>query len=174
MAEFKDIKDIENRPAIYSNPHYCEELDPYTDYLQMILTAKVYDIAIETPLQKGILLSKRLKNTILYKREDLQPVFSFKLRGAHNMIANLTPEERKRGIICSSAGNHAQGVALAASTMGIEATIVMPTAAPPIKIAAVERMGGKVILHGDDFQEAKVECERLSKERNVTIIVLEI
>jgi threonine dehydratase len=160
----------DDKQSLFQNPNAGEELTDEVDYLKMILTARVYDIAIESPLQKGINLSKRTKNTILYKREDLQPVFSFKCRGAVNMMAHLSEEEKAGGVICCSAGNHAQGVAMAASNMGVTATIVMPRGAPPIKVAAVERMGAKVILHGDDFQEAKTECERLAKEQNLPII----
>jgi len=118
------------------------------DYLQKILTARVYDVAIETPLQSAPQLSTRLGHKVLLKREDLQPVFSFKLRGAYNKMAQLTPEQLKRGVICASAGNHAQGVALSAQKLGTTAIIVMPVTTPPIKIDAVMRRGGKVVLHG--------------------------
>jgi len=104
------------------------------DYLRMILTSRVYDVAVETPLAFGINLSSRMKNEIFFKREDLQPVFSFKLRGAHNKIANLTEEEKKKGVIACSAGNHAQGVALSSKTLGLDAWIVMPLATPLIKV----------------------------------------
>ncbi|KAJ3108444.1 threonine deaminase [Phlyctochytrium planicorne] len=140
------------------------------DYLQMILTANVYDVAIETPLQKAHNLSTRLGSTILLKREDLQPVFSFKLRGAYNRMQQLSKEEKEAGVIACSAGNHAQGVALAAQKMGIKATIVMPVATPPIKWRNVKRLGAEVVLHGNDFDEAKAECFRLSKERSLTNI----
>lgn len=131
------------------------------DYLQMILTAPVYEVANETPLTHAVNLSTRFGNELYLKREDLQPVFSFKLRGAYNRMAQLTPEERKRGVVCASAGNHAQGVALAAKKMGIEATIVMPLATPPIKVKNVERLGGKAVLYGLDFDEAKKKRQML-------------
>lgn len=112
------------------------------DYLERILTSRVYDVAIETPLDPAPGLSRRLNNTILLKREDLQPVFSFKLRGAYNKMAKLTPEQRQRGVIAASAGNHAQGVALSAQRLGCEATIVMPVTTPQVKIDGVSRRGG--------------------------------
>ena len=121
------------------------------DYLQKILTAKVYDVAVETPLELAASLSERLGNRVLLKREDQQPVFSFKLRGAYNKMAQLRAAERARGVIAASAGNHAQGVALAAQRLGCEATIVMPVTTPQIKIAAVEARGAKVVLHGDSY-----------------------
>ncbi|KAI9324161.1 tryptophan synthase beta subunit-like PLP-dependent enzyme [Zopfochytrium polystomum] len=136
----------------------------------MILMANVYDVAVQSPLQKAHGLSTRLKNTILLKREDLQPVFSFKLRGAYNRMQQLSEEERKAGVIACSAGNHAQGVALAAQRMGIRATIVMPLATPSIKWRNVERLGATVVLHGNDFDEAKAECARLTVERKLTNI----
>lgn len=131
------------------------------DYLQMILTAPVYEVAQESPLTHAVNLSTRFGNDLFLKREDLQPVFSFKLRGAYNRMAQLTDEEKKRGVICASAGNHAQGVALSAKKMGIEATIVMPLATPPIKVKNVERLGGKAVLYGMDFDEAKKKRQQL-------------
>lgn len=133
----------------------------YPDYLRMILTAPVYEVANETPLTHAINLSARYNCGLYLKREDLQPVFSFKLRGAYNRMAQLTAEERERGVVCASAGNHAQGVALAAKKMGIEATIVMPLATPPIKVKNVERLGGKAVLYGQDFDEAKKKRQML-------------
>jgi len=133
----------------------------HPDYLQMILTAPVYDVAQESPLTHAINLSTRFGNDLFLKREDLQPVFSFKLRGAYNRMSQLTSEERKRGVICASAGNHAQGVALAAKKMGIEATIVMPLATPMIKVNNVQRLGGKAVLYGMDFDEAKKKRQQL-------------
>ncbi|KAJ3300175.1 hypothetical protein HK104_003785 [Borealophlyctis nickersoniae] len=135
------------------------------DYLRLILTARVYDVAFESPLQKATNLSTRVNNTILLKREDMQAVFSFKLRGAYNRMQQLTEEERKKGVIACSAGNHAQGVALSAQKMGIKANIVMPTMTPPIKWKNVSRLGAEVVLFGSDFDEAKAECARLEKER---------
>src|SRR5215467_10394597 len=118
------------------------------DYLQKILTAKVYDVAVESPLDLAPVLSIRLGNRVLLKREDEQPVFSFKLRGAYNKMAHLSTSARARGVIAASAGNHAQGVALAAQKLGCKATIVMPVTTPQIKIAAVKSRGAAVVLHG--------------------------
>ncbi len=125
-----------------------------TDYLKRILTSKVYDVAVETPLEKAPDLSERLQNTVLLKREDTQPVFSFKLRGAYNKMAHLSREVLARGVIAASAGNHAQGVALSARKLGCRAVIVMPTTTPPVKIEAVKRLGGEVVLHGDSYSDA--------------------
>ncbi|KAF9922136.1 hypothetical protein FBU30_007786 [Linnemannia zychae] len=142
----------------------------YPDYLRLILTARCYEILKQSPLTHAVNLSSRTQNQIYLKREDLQDVFSFKIRGAYNKLAHLTEEEKKRGVIACSAGNHAQGVALAAKTMGIKATIVMPTPTPDIKSRNVARLGSKVILHGKNFDEAKAECERLTKLENYTNI----
>ena len=119
-----------------------------TDYLKRILTSKVYDVAVESPLEPAPLLSQRL-STVLLKREDTQAVFSFKLRGAYNKMANLPPAARNRGVIAASAGNHAQGVALAATRLGCRAVIVMPTTSPQVKVDAVRRLGGEVVLAGE-------------------------
>jgi threonine dehydratase len=129
------------------------------DYLKKILTARVYDVAHESGLEIAKNLSRRLHNTVLLKREDQQPVFSFKLRGAYNKIAHLTPAQLKKGVICASAGNHAQGVALSASRMGIKAVIVMPVTTPALKIEAVKALGGEVVLHGDSYS---LSCIRLT------------
>ena len=126
------------------------------DYLKRILTARVYDVAIESPLERAVGGSALLKNNVLLKREDLQPVFSFKLRGAYNKMAHLSPAELKRGVICASAGNHAQGVALAAQKLGAKATIVMPVTTPAIKVDAVLRRGAEVVLSGDSYHEASL------------------
>ncbi len=131
------------------------------DYIKRILNAKVYAVARQTKLDTARELSKRLGNTVLLKREDTQPVFSFKLRGAYNKIASLTPEERARGVIAASAGNHAQGVALAASKLGIDALIVMPDTTPQIKVDAVRAFGGTPLLHGAAYDEAACEAHRL-------------
>jgi len=139
-------------------------------YLQKILTASVYDVARRTPLDEAVNLSRRLGNRVLMKREDLQPVFSFKIRGAYNKIAQLPAEQRERGVICSSAGNHAQGVALSAQRLGIRATIVMPRTTPGIKVDAVRNFGGRVVLHGDSYDEAKAHAEKLVAERGLTYI----
>ena len=140
------------------------------DYLQKILTAKVYDVAVETPLEEAVTLSRRLGNRVLLKREDQQPVFSFKLRGAYNKMANLSPAERAKGVIAASAGNHAQGVALAAQRLGCRATIVMPVTTPHIKIAAVEARGASVVLHGDSYSDAYDESQRLQKKSGATFV----
>ncbi|MEO5764852.1 MAG: pyridoxal-phosphate dependent enzyme, partial [Casimicrobiaceae bacterium] len=140
------------------------------DYLQKILTAKVYDVAIETPLELAPVLSRRLGNRVLLKREDQQPVFSFKLRGAYNKMANLAPAARARGVIAASAGNHAQGVALAAQKLGCKATIVMPVTTPNIKIAAVEARGASVILHGDSYSDAYAHALTLQAKSRATFV----
>jgi threonine dehydratase len=140
------------------------------DYLQKILTAKVYDVAVETPLELAATLSERLGNRVLLKREDQQPVFSFKLRGAYNKMAHLTPAERAKGVIAASAGNHAQGVALAAQRLGCRATIVMPITTPQIKIAAVEKRGARVVLHGDSYSDAYAKACALQKKSGATFV----
>jgi len=129
--------------------------------LKQILTSKVYEAAVETPLEESAVLSADFNNRVLLKREDLQPVFSFKIRGAYNKIAHLSIDERARGVIAASAGNHAQGVAFAARKLGIPATIVMPVTTPAIKIGAVQGFGAKVVLHGDSYSEAAEYCDRL-------------
>ncbi|MFC3703679.1 threonine ammonia-lyase, biosynthetic [Devosia honganensis] len=134
-----------------------------TDYIRKILSSSVYEVAEQTPLEKMELLSARLGHTILVKREDLQPVFSFKIRGAHNRMAHLSREERSRGVICASAGNHAQGVALSATRLGIRAVIVMPTTTPAIKVNAVRRLGGEVVLFGDSFDAARAHADELAE-----------
>lgn len=139
-------------------------------YVKKILTSRVYDVAVETPLQRAGQLSKRLGNTVLLKREDLQPVFSFKIRGAYNKLAQLTPEELARGVVTASAGNHAQGLALAAKELGIKATIVMPKTTPEIKVEGVRSRGGKVVLHGDSFPEALAYSLKLVDEKGFVYI----
>jgi threonine dehydratase len=140
------------------------------DYLQKILTAKVYDVAIESPLDLAPTLSRRIGNRVLLKREDQQPVFSFKLRGAYNKMAQLSAAERARGVITASAGNHAQGVALAAQRLSCKATIVMPITTPSIKIQAVEARGAKVVLHGDTFSDAYLHALKLRKSQQATFV----
>ena len=140
------------------------------DYIKKILTARVYDVAIESPLEAMSRLSRRLNNRVLIKREDLQPVFSFKLRGAYNKIAQLPPEMLEKGIICASAGNHAQGVALAAQRVGAKATIVMPRTTPAIKVQAVRDRGGKIVLFGDTYDEACQHARQLAAEKSLTFI----
>ena len=133
------------------------------DYLKKILTARVYDVAVESALEPAKNLSRRLHNKVLLKREDQQPVFSFKLRGAYNKMAHLTPQQLKKGVICASAGNHAQGVALGAHKLGTRAVIVMPTTTPQLKVDAVRALGGDVVLHGDSYSDAYVHAVGLQK-----------
>ncbi|WP_233234247.1 threonine ammonia-lyase, biosynthetic [Bordetella sp. LUAb4] len=141
-----------------------------TDYLKRILTSKVYDVAVETSLEPAPLLSQRISNAILLKREDTQPVFSFKLRGAYNKMANLTPAARARGVIAASAGNHAQGVALSARRLGCRAVIVMPTTTPQVKIDAVRRLGGEVVLEGESYSDAYAHAAKLEKKEKLTFV----
>jgi threonine dehydratase len=138
--------------------------------LKQILTSKVYEVAIETPLEESAVLSQALNNRILLKREDLQPVFSFKLRGAYNRIANLTEQERGRGVITASAGNHAQGVAFSGQKLGIKTTIVMPVTTPDIKISAVKSYGATVVLFGDNYSEAAEHCALLVAQSGMVFI----
>jgi threonine dehydratase len=140
------------------------------NYVDRILKAKVYDVAVETALEAAPRLSRRLNNHILFKREDLQPVFSFKIRGAYNKIAQLSPIAAQRGVICASAGNHAQGVALAARTRKIPAVIVMPLTTPEIKVQAVEDLGGEIILFGDDYDQAYEHATELARQRNLVFV----
>ncbi|KTS20380.1 threonine dehydratase [Methylobacterium indicum] len=140
------------------------------DYIKKILGARVYDVAIESPLDPMPRLSQRLGAQVLLKREDLQPVFSFKLRGAYNKMASLAPEALVRGVICASAGNHAQGVALAAKRLGVTAVIVMPRTTPAIKVEGVKSRGGQVVLHGDAFDEAYAHAKTLEAEQGLTFI----
>ncbi|MEX0588595.1 MAG: threonine ammonia-lyase, biosynthetic, partial [Cyanobium sp.] len=139
-------------------------------YLQRILRARVYDVAIESPLDPAPNLSARLHNRVLLKREDLQPVFSFKLRGAYNKMVGLSPAELERGVIAASAGNHAQGVALAAQKLGCRAVIVMPVTTPEMKVRAVAARGAEVLLHGDNYDSACTEATRLAAERGLNFI----
>jgi len=141
-----------------------------TDYLKKILTARVYDVAIESPLDFAPALSTRMENRIYFTREDMQSVFSFKLRGAYNKMAHLPPAQLKRGVICASAGNHAQGVALSAKRMGCRAVIVMPTTTPPVKIDAVRSHGGEVVLFGDSFTDAYHHALTLEKKLKLTFV----
>lgn len=140
------------------------------DYLKKILTARVYDVANETPLELAKNLSRRLGNTVLLKREDQQPVFSFKLRGAYNKMAHLSPEQLQKGVICASAGNHAQGVALGAHKLGTRAVIVMPTTTPQVKVDAVRALGGDVVLHGDSYSDAYTHAVALQKKQGLTFV----
>ncbi|MDP3520736.1 MAG: threonine ammonia-lyase, biosynthetic [Hydrogenophaga sp.] len=140
------------------------------DYLKRILNAKVYDVAKESALEPAKNLSRRLHNKVLLKREDQQPVFSFKLRGAYNKMAHLAPEQLKRGVICASAGNHAQGVALSAHKMGVRAVIVMPTTTPQVKVDAVKALGGEVVLFGDSYSDAYGHSVKLEKQEGLTFV----
>ncbi|GIK87398.1 MAG: L-threonine dehydratase [Betaproteobacteria bacterium] len=140
------------------------------DYLQKILTARVYDVAIESPLEPAPTLSERLGNRVLLKREDQQPVFSFKLRGAYNKMVNLSAAQRAKGVIAASAGNHAQGVALAAERLACKATIVMPVTTPQIKVAAVAARGADVVLHGDSYSDAYAHARALQQASGATFV----
>lgn len=141
-----------------------------TDYLKRILTSKVYDVALETPLEIAPNLSTRLGNSVWLKREDTQPVFSFKLRGAYNKMAHLSAAALARGVIASSAGNHAQGVALSARRLGCRAVIVMPTTTPPVKIEAVKRLGAEVMLYGDSYSDAFDKASEIQAAENLTFV----
>jgi len=140
------------------------------DYLQRILTARVYDVAAETPLEPAEKLSLRLDNRVLLKREDTQQVFSFKLRGAYNKMARLPPERLALGVICASAGNHAQGVALSARRLGCRAVVVMPVTTPRLKVDAVHALGGEVVLHGDSYSDAYLHALKVGEERGLTFV----
>lgn len=141
--------------------------DGTPDYIRLILTSRIYDVLKETPVTAAVNLSTSTGYKVLLKREDLQPVFSFKVRGAYNKMAHLPVEERWKGVIACSAGNHAQGVAYSAKCLGIPATIVMPLGTPNIKHNNVSRLGGKVVLFGSDFDAAKEECKRLEVEHGL-------
>ena len=139
-------------------------------YLPRILRARVYDVAKESPLEQARNLSTRLGNTVWLKREDLQPVFSFKLRGAYNRMVQLSPDELARGVIAASAGNHAQGVALSAQKLDCRAVIVMPVTTPDVKVQAVRERGAEVVLHGDTYDEACAEATRRSETEGLCFI----
>jgi threonine dehydratase len=144
-----------------------------SQYLVHILNANIYHVAIETPLSYASNLSNLLNQSVFLKREDTQPVFSFKIRGAINKIHSLDEEARIKGVVTCSAGNHAQGVALSANQLGINATIVMPEATPRIKVDAVRRFGGertKIVLHGKNYDEAAAEAQRLVIEQQLTMV----
>jgi threonine dehydratase len=144
-----------------------------TDYLRRILTARVYDVAIESPLDEAPTLSKRMHNRVLLKREDLQPVFSFKVRGAYNKMVNCSAEQLARGVIAASAGNHAQGVALSAARLGCRATIVMPTSTPQVKIDAVRARGGShvsVVLFGDSYSDSYAHALSIQEQEGLTFV----
>ena len=155
--------------ARYHSGMTAKNLKP-ADYLKKILNARVYDVATESALEPAQNLSKRLHNTVLLKREDQQPVHSFKLRGAYNKMAHLTPVQLKKGVICASAGNHAQGVALGASKLGCRAVIVMPITTPQVKIEAVKALGGEVVLIGDSYSDAFKHAVMLEKKMGLTFV----
>ncbi|HPK34165.1 MAG TPA: pyridoxal-phosphate dependent enzyme, partial [Ottowia sp.] len=142
----------------------------HTDYLERILNAQVYDVAIETPLDLAASLSARTGNRFYFKREDQQPVFSFKLRGAYNKLSKLSPEALARGLVCASAGNHAQGVALSAQKLGVRAVIVMPTTTPLIKVDAVRRRGGEVVLAGESYSDAYTHAKALEAAEGLSFV----
>ena len=164
------MTDQRNQAAATNGQPGTGEPQSQRGYLERILTACVYDVADQTPLEPAPILSGQLGNHLLLKREDLQPVFSFKLRGAYNRIIRLSEEARSRGVICASAGNHAQGVALSARRLGIDATIVMPRTTPQIKIDAVRRFGGNVVLNGDGYDAASAKAQELIDEHGLTYI----
>ncbi|GCL65322.1 threonine ammonia-lyase, biosynthetic [Pseudaquabacterium pictum] len=143
---------------------------PAPDYLKKILTARVYDVAIESPLEPARSLSRRIGNTVHLKREDQQPVFSFKLRGAYNKMAHLSSDALAKGVICASAGNHAQGVALSAKKLGCRAVIVMPVTTPKLKIDAVAALGGEVLLHGDSYSDAYAHALAVQQAQGLTFV----
>ena len=155
-----------------SSKPLAKHLKP-ADYLKKILTARVYDVAVESALEPAKNLSLRLHNTVLLKREDQQPVFSFKLRGAYNKMAHLSAAQLRKGVICASAGNHAQGVAMSAKKLGARAVIVMPTTTPQVKIDAVNSWGldtVEVLLHGDSYSDAHAHALLLGKKRGLTFV----
>ena len=141
-----------------------------TDYLKKILTAKVYDVAHESALDVARNLGRRLHNQVLLKREDQQPVFSFKLRGAYNKMAQLSREQLARGVICASAGNHAQGVALGAAKLGAQAVVVMPVTTPALKVEAVKALGAEVVLHGESYSDAHTHALALQRKEGMTFV----
>ncbi|WP_298431867.1 threonine ammonia-lyase, biosynthetic, partial [Ottowia sp.] len=157
------------RPSTRSAPPAARH-PSQNDYLKAVLTAKVYDVAIESALDTAPVLARRLHNKVLLKREDQQPVFSFKLRGAYNKMAHLAPEQLQKGVICASAGNHAQGVALGAHRLGTRAVVVMPVSTPQLKVDAVRALGGEVVLVGDSYSDAYEHAVQLQAEQGLTFI----
>jgi len=157
-----------SRPAPAVSPEVREAIA--TGYLKRILTARVYDVASESPLELARSLSQRLGNFVYLKREDQQPVFSFKLRGAYNKMVRLSDEQRARGVIAASAGNHAQGVALAAQRLGCQATIVLPVTTPQLKVEAVRALGGEIVMHGSSYSDAYERARELEAERGATFV----
>ncbi|BCQ62226.1 hypothetical protein PBOI14_39760 [Pseudomonas sp. Boi14] len=159
-----------SRPSRSATPQPSVDMALLERYVKMILAAPVYDLAIRTPLQAAPALSERLGNQILLKREDLQPTFSFKIRGAYNRLAHLTPEQKLRGVVTASAGNHAQGVALAARELGIKASIVMPASTPELKVLGVRSRGAEAILHGQSFPFALEHALDLAQRTGSTFV----
>ena len=174
----KSLSGTASATATSSKPKAAQKIAPKpaakplkpADYLKKILTARVYDVAVESALEPAKSLSLRLDNTVLLKREDQQPVFSFKLRGAYNKMAHLTPAQLKKGVICASAGNHAQGVAMSAQKLGTRAVVVMPTTTPQLKIDAVKGWGGEVVLQGDSYSDAYTHSVLLQKQQGLTFV----
>src|SRR5690606_38940345 len=158
------------RRASYDRPAMKKAALQPEDYLKKILTARVYDVAVESALEPARNLSRRLHNKVLLKREDQQPVFSFKLRGAYNKMVHLAPEQLRNGVICASAGNHAQGVALAAHKLGTRAVIVMPVTTPQVKVDAVKALGGEVLLHGDSYSDAAAHAAEVQQREQLTFV----
>ena len=161
-----------SQAAIAGNASGCDYAsDPLIQqYVKKILDARIYDLAVETPLEEAPLMSERSGNRVLLKREDLQPVFSFKVRGAYNRLRLLSDEQKAKGVIAASAGNHAQGLALAAKHLGVSATIVMPKTTPAIKVEAVRRRGAHVVLKGDAYDDAAAHAKVLVEEQGLTYI----
>lgn len=157
------------QPPVAPPPAGTSPLGP-ADYLRRVLTARVYDVAVESALDPARNLSRRLHNKVLLKREDQQPVFSFKLRGAYNKMAHLSAEQLARGVICASAGNHAQGVALGAHKLGARAVVVMPVTTPQLKVDAVRALGGEVVLHGDSYSDAYTHAVTLEQQQGLTFV----
>jgi threonine dehydratase len=162
------MKSFISQPILHKFP--IDYASAMNDYLARILTARVYDVAQETPLEIAPNLSRRLHNRLLLKREDMQSVFSFKLRGAYNKMVQLSPALLKKGVVTASAGNHAQGVALGAKRLGTRAVIVMPTTTPQVKIDAVRSRGGEVILYGNTYDDACAHARQLEIEQGLTFV----
>ncbi|EDO17046.1 hypothetical protein Kpol_530p16 [Vanderwaltozyma polyspora DSM 70294] len=172
LSTFKHSKVLSSTLSRLHSQLKLDELqtDNTPDYVRLILRSSVYDVMDESPISYGVGLSSKLNTNVQLKREDLLPVFSFKLRGAYNMMAKLDDSQKNQGVIACSAGNHAQGIAYAAKHLNIPATIVMPVSTPSIKYQNVSRLGSQVVLYGNDFDEAKAECARLAEERGLTNI----
>ena len=175
MTTPHDIQQSASRPAPQPAPQNTPQNAPAPlpsrlDYLRQVLTSRVYDVAVESALDEAPALSRRTGHTVLLKREDQQPVFSFKLRGAYNKMAHLTPGQLHKGVICASAGNHAQGVALGARKLGARAVIVMPVTTPRVKVDAVRALGGEVVLAGESYSDAYAHSLQLQAQQGLTFI----